>query len=143
MVLLLRTAHAPPCRELLQAGFAVRAGVRDVEKAKQSLDVAAQYGIIPSDKLKLVTVVPFDLTDPSTIAAAIGNANKVRRSRPDHAQRAQTRVGGKQWHSWPRNSAVTAPVGSFSRCRSPSRPSGEQSPGGSGRPPGSFAGARV
>ena len=67
-----------PRRELLQAGFIVRAGVRDVEKGKQSLQVASQYGIITSEQLKRVQVVEFDLTDVDTITPAIGNANKVR-----------------------------------------------------------------
>jgi hypothetical protein len=66
------------CRELLQAGFSVRAGVRDVEKAETSLQVAAQYGIISSEQLKNVQVVQFDLSAPESIAPAIGNANKVR-----------------------------------------------------------------
>lgn len=69
--------NASNCRELLSAGFAVRAGVRDLEKAEGYLDVAATYGLLSPDQLKRVALVPFDLKDPSTFEAALGNANKV------------------------------------------------------------------
>lgn len=55
----------------------MRAGVRDEEKAKSSLDVAVKYGILTAEQLKRVTIVTFDITQPETIAPAIGNANKV------------------------------------------------------------------
>lgn len=67
-------------RELLQAGFAVRAGVRDVEKAQASLEVAGKYGILSEEQLKRVTVVGFDLQQPESIGPAIGGATKVRAS---------------------------------------------------------------
>ncbi|KAG2435610.1 hypothetical protein HYH02_011901 [Chlamydomonas schloesseri] len=64
-------------RELLAAGFTVRAGARNVESAEAALNVAAAYGIIKPDQLKRVTVVPFDLEKPAEFDAAIGSANKI------------------------------------------------------------------
>ncbi|EFJ52948.1 hypothetical protein VOLCADRAFT_78986 [Volvox carteri f. nagariensis] len=64
-------------RELLESGFTVRAGARNVEAAESALSVAASYGIIKADQVKRVTVVPFDVGNVEGFAAAIGNANKV------------------------------------------------------------------
>lgn len=55
----------------------VRAGVRNVEKAEGYLKTALEYGIIPADAAKRLTVVPVDLTDVDTLTGAIGNAGKV------------------------------------------------------------------
>ncbi|KAG2438644.1 hypothetical protein HXX76_005191 [Chlamydomonas incerta] len=64
-------------RELLDAGFTVRAGARNVEAAEAALNVAAAYGIIKPEQLKRVAVVPFDLDRPAEFEAAIGSANKI------------------------------------------------------------------
>jgi nucleoside-diphosphate-sugar epimerase len=55
----------------------VRAGVRDATKAAEYLRTAVGYGLLPADAARRVQLVELDLTDPDTIAPAIGNAGKV------------------------------------------------------------------
>lgn len=55
----------------------VRAGVRNMEKAEAYLQTALEYGIIPADAAKRLTLVAVDLTDVDTLTGAIGNAGKV------------------------------------------------------------------
>lgn len=64
-------------RELLLAGFKVRAGARNTDKAQKYANVAGDLGLLPSDALKRLQIVPVDLEDPSSISAAIGNATRV------------------------------------------------------------------
>ncbi len=64
-------------RELAKAGFKVRAGVRDVEAAQKSLDIAEAYGILDSSDVKAITLVPVDFSKSEAIKAAIGPARKV------------------------------------------------------------------
>ncbi|MEW5297169.1 MAG: hypothetical protein WDW36_000394 [Sanguina aurantia] len=64
-------------RELLSAGFVVRAGARNVEEAEKVLDLAVTYGAIPADQAERIVVVPFDIEDESTFVEALGDANKV------------------------------------------------------------------
>ena len=66
-------------RELLAASpqLRLRAGVRDVEKAKGFLDMAIAYGLLPAEATKRVVLVEADLTDKGSIIPAIGNASKV------------------------------------------------------------------
>jgi hypothetical protein len=66
-----------PRRELLESGFVVRAGARDVEAAEAALRVAVTYGIIKPEQLKRVTIVPFDLAKPDGFEEAIGSASKA------------------------------------------------------------------
>lgn len=80
------TYHVPPCwpqtcRELLAAGFKVRAGARNVEAAKSDSNTAAQFGLISGDQLKNLSWVKLDLEEPDSIASAIGNASKVSRGK--------------------------------------------------------------
>lgn len=64
-------------RELLAAGFVVRAGARNVEEAEKVLELAVTYGAIPPDQAERIVVVPFDIEDESTFVEALGDANKV------------------------------------------------------------------
>ena len=59
------------------SGLQVRAGVRDVAKATEYLQTATSYGLLPSDASKRVQLVQVDITDPDSIAPAIGSASKV------------------------------------------------------------------
>ena len=68
-------------RELLEAGFRVTAGVRDVEAAESSAQIAADYGLVSAEQRQRLKLVQFDLTKPETLAPAIGNAAKVRACR--------------------------------------------------------------
>ena len=64
-------------RELLLKGFNVRAGVRNVERAQGFVDTAAAYGILPGNSARRIKLLPMDLADEESIAAAIGNAGRV------------------------------------------------------------------
>lgn len=64
-------------RELLKAGFRVRAGARSVEEAQKALEVAESYGLLTPEMVKRLQVVPVDITKPDTLRAAIGPARKV------------------------------------------------------------------
>jgi uncharacterized protein YbjT (DUF2867 family) len=65
------------CRELLAAGFKVRAAARDVEQAEANTDIAVQFGLIAPDQLSRLTWVQMDLDEPDSIRPAIGGATKV------------------------------------------------------------------
>jgi hypothetical protein len=64
-------------RELLAAGFKVRAAARDVDQAKANTDIAVQFGLIAPDQLSRLTWVEMDLDEPDSIRPAIGGATKV------------------------------------------------------------------
>eukprot|EP00244_Chara_vulgaris_P009484 TRINITY_DN4041_c0_g1_i6.p1 TRINITY_DN4041_c0_g1~~TRINITY_DN4041_c0_g1_i6.p1 ORF type:complete len:653 (-),score=140.85 TRINITY_DN4041_c0_g1_i6:734-2692(-) len=64
-------------KELLRAGFSVRAGVPDLEEAEQLASIASKYELITRDEAKRLSVVQCDQSDGESIAAAIGNAGKV------------------------------------------------------------------
>lgn len=64
-------------RELLKAGFRVRAGVRDVKAAEASVEVAEAYGLLTTQQIKQLQIVPFDLSDVASMKKAIGGARKV------------------------------------------------------------------
>lgn len=64
-------------RELLLAGFKVRAGARDPAKAQEYAALAGDLGILPADAVKRLQIVTVDLEDEETIGPAIGNAGKV------------------------------------------------------------------
>jgi uncharacterized protein YbjT (DUF2867 family) len=64
-------------RELLKAGFKVRAGARNVEAAEEAVQVAQNYGLLTQQQIRNLQIVPFDLSQPSSIKAAIGGARKV------------------------------------------------------------------
>ena len=64
-------------RELLLAGFKVRAGARNTSKAQNYVDVAASLGLLTGDAVKRLQVVPVDLEDPGSISAALGGASRV------------------------------------------------------------------
>ncbi len=64
-------------RELLSQGFSVRAGVRSADKAAEWKSLATQYGIITTEQARKLAIVEFDLTEPDSIAPALGNASRV------------------------------------------------------------------
>eukprot|EP01025_Chloroclados_australasicus_P006166 TRINITY_DN1200_c0_g1_i2.p1 TRINITY_DN1200_c0_g1~~TRINITY_DN1200_c0_g1_i2.p1 ORF type:complete len:476 (-),score=56.17 TRINITY_DN1200_c0_g1_i2:245-1672(-) len=64
-------------RELLSAGFKVRGGVRDQQKAQEFLDFSLQYELLTKEQAKRVDFVEYDLEIPDTIPQAIGKAAKV------------------------------------------------------------------
>eukprot|EP00882_Tetradesmus_deserticola_P009423 GHRQ01009946.1.p1 GENE.GHRQ01009946.1~~GHRQ01009946.1.p1 ORF type:complete len:511 (+),score=246.04 GHRQ01009946.1:105-1637(+) len=64
-------------RELLAAGFKVRAGARNVDAAKSNTDIALQFGLLVPEQLSRLQWVEFDLEEPEGMAAAIGNASRV------------------------------------------------------------------
>lgn len=74
----LSLAYTYLCRELLAAGFKVRAAARDVDQAKSATDIAVQFGLIAPEQLSRLTWVEMDLDDPDSIAPAIAGASKVR-----------------------------------------------------------------
>lgn len=55
----------------------VRAAARNPDEARQLVKTATEYGILPADAAKRITVVPVDLEDADSIAPALGNAGKV------------------------------------------------------------------
>lgn len=69
--------HARCCRELLLAGYKVRAAARDVAQAKANTDIAVQFGLLAPDQLSRLSWVEMDLEEPDSIPAAIGNASRV------------------------------------------------------------------
>jgi hypothetical protein len=85
---LMQTAHArthaavpraATSRELLAAGYKVRAAARDVEAAKASTDIALQFGLLEQGQISRLSWVEMDLEEPDSIPAALGNASRVRR----------------------------------------------------------------
>ena len=64
-------------RELLLAGFKVRAGARNTAKAREYAELATSLGILPGSAAKRLEVVPVDLERSDTILPAIGSAGKV------------------------------------------------------------------
>jgi hypothetical protein len=66
-----------PCRELLDAGFKVRAGARNLEAAEANADIAGSLGLLTPEQRSRLSFHQFDLSDPDTMTAAIGNAAKV------------------------------------------------------------------
>ena len=64
----------------------VRAGVRDVAKAMEYLQTATSFGLLPQDASKRVQLVQVDITDPDSIAPAIGSASKVSTSTTVHSK---------------------------------------------------------
>lgn len=64
-------------RELLMKGLNVRAGVRNVQKAQNFVNLASQYGILPSNAGRRIKLVEYDLSDEGSVANAIGNAGRV------------------------------------------------------------------
>lgn len=52
-------------------------GVRSKAKAQAYLDTAVAYGLLPRGAERRVQIVEYDITDPETIPAAIGPAEKV------------------------------------------------------------------
>ena len=64
-------------RELLLAGFKVRAGARNTAKARESAELATSLGILPASAAKRLEVVLVDLEREDTILSAIGDAGKV------------------------------------------------------------------
>eukprot|EP00798_Chlamydomonas_sp_ICE-L_P012780 gene12780-16037_t len=64
-------------RELLAAGYKVRAGARDVESAQKNVDIGVTYGLLQPDAMKRLQIVPFDLKDTDGMSTAIGNASRV------------------------------------------------------------------
>jgi len=64
-------------RELLLAGFKVRAGARNTDKAQEYADLALSLGVVSPDAAKRLQIVAVDLEEEDTIVAAIGNAGKV------------------------------------------------------------------
>jgi len=65
-------------RELLLAGFKVRAGARNTDKAQEYADLAVNLGVLSAAVIKRLQIVAVDLEEVDTIVAAIGNAGKVR-----------------------------------------------------------------
>lgn len=55
----------------------VRAAARNPEEARKLVQTATDYGILPADAARRITVVPVDLEDADSIAPALGNAGKV------------------------------------------------------------------
>lgn len=55
----------------------VRAAARNPDEARQLVKTATEYGILPADAARRITVVPVDLEDADSIAPALGNAGKV------------------------------------------------------------------
>ena len=56
----------------------MRAGARDVAKAQNYVASAREFGLLAGDAARRLEVVLVDLTDESSIAAAIGSAGKAR-----------------------------------------------------------------
>ncbi|KAL5991779.1 hypothetical protein ACLOJK_012690 [Asimina triloba] len=64
-------------QKLLRQGFAVRAGVPQLDAAQELARLAASYKIISSDESRRLNAVESTFEDPESIAKAIGNASKV------------------------------------------------------------------
>lgn len=64
-------------KELLVAGYQVRAGARNIEKATKYKDLAEETEALTKEQLSRLTIVPLDITDPETIIPAIGNASRI------------------------------------------------------------------
>jgi len=62
---------------LLRQGFAVRAGVPDLESAQELARLAAAYRLISPAEARRLNAVESDFVDPEAIAKAIGPAAKV------------------------------------------------------------------
>jgi uncharacterized protein YbjT (DUF2867 family) len=96
------------CRELLAAGFKVRAGARDVDTAKSNTEIAVQFGLLAPEQLSRLQWVEFDLEEPEGIAAAIGNASRV--SGISRTTLAPSASVSRRLHSCSSNAAVPAEV---------------------------------
>ena len=71
-------------------------GVRSTDKAQAYLDTAMAYGLLPKGAERRVQIVEYDVTQPDTIAAAIGSASKV------HAVLRVTSTRQREQHCrWP------------------------------------------
>lgn len=55
----------------------VRAGARDVEKARAYVETALSCGLLPADARRRLEIVPLDIRNPVSIAPALGLAGKV------------------------------------------------------------------
>ena len=64
-------------RELLNAGFKVRAGARNVEKAQEYVRAATALGVLSGAAASKLEIVEVDITQEDSILDAIGNAGKV------------------------------------------------------------------
>ena len=65
-------------RELLLAGFKVRAGVRNVEKAQEMFNTASEeFSDLTRQQLSRLDIVSFDITDKESIPPAIGNSTRI------------------------------------------------------------------
>uniref|UniRef100_A0A0D9WEP3 NAD(P)-binding domain-containing protein n=1 Tax=Leersia perrieri TaxID=77586 RepID=A0A0D9WEP3_9ORYZ len=62
---------------LLRQGFAVRAGVPDLESAQELARLAAAYRLISPAEARRLNAVQSDFDDPEAIAKSIGAATKV------------------------------------------------------------------
>jgi hypothetical protein len=70
-----RFVRAP--QNLERCACRVRVGVRSTDKAQAYLDTAMAYGLLPKGAERRVQIVEYNVTQPDTIAAAIGSASKV------------------------------------------------------------------
>lgn len=64
-------------RELLEAGFFVRAGVRNADAAQSEGNLAVAMSKLEDGQRARLRLVPFDLTDTASLRPAIGAAKKV------------------------------------------------------------------
>lgn len=51
--------------------------MRDTEKAQGYVDTAIAYGLLPKDASRRIQLVECDVSDPDSLAPAIGNCAKV------------------------------------------------------------------
>ena len=91
-------------RQRLNPSVQVRAGARDGRQAELFLRNAISFGLLPKDAAKSVTVVQFDLEDPDSLPAAIGEASKVcngqgRKSWRPAAAATQAALAGHHGHA--------------------------------------------
>lgn len=63
-------------RELLAAGYRVKAGCRSLDSAQSAIDVAEAYGLLKPDQMKRLELVQFDLGKPDTMRAALAGASR-------------------------------------------------------------------
>ena len=64
-------------RELLAAGFKVRAGCADIEEAENDLRVLIRYGIVAADQSRNVSFVEANWNEEDGVLASVGNSDKV------------------------------------------------------------------
>jgi hypothetical protein len=60
------------------SGKKVRAGARNVDKARKELEGAVEEGFLTAQQAGKIQVVPFDLEDESSIEEALRGVTKVR-----------------------------------------------------------------